>query len=1182
MCQCRELYILAVMRLRKIKLAGFKSFADPAAILVSDSLVGIVGPNGCGKSNIIDAVTWVMGESSAKRLRGDALTDVIFNGSSARQPVGQASVELIFDNADGKLGGQYASYSEIAIKRQIDREADSVYYLNGARCRRKDIQDIFLGTGLGPRSYSIIEQGVISRLIEAKPEELRAFLEEAAGISKFRERRRETERRIGRARDNMARVTDLRDELGRQLEHLQRQARAAERYQKLKGEERRLKAELLALNWKGLSGQAQAEAEQVRGQENRVEEAVAVLRRIEGEMETLRDQHASATESLNQAQSKFYQIGGEISQLEQRISHNEERAKDLRAEIDKGRETERESQRQLEGDKKKLSGLLDEARLLEPQLKGSEERSDAAHEALGQAEGAMQGWQHEWDALNQALADADRQIEGDGARLEAIETGLDDLEQRRRKLRQEAQGLDLKGLKSQLDQLAASESELANLLGEERDEQRRTQDSLQQFRGELALINSQVGELRGDYQKNENKIASLEALQYGDAVHCQEALRQWLSALGLEQAPRLIESVEVEAGWEAAFEMVAGRHLQNIGVSDLAKVGDAAASLEAGRAGALLDQAGALEYALKPYPRLVDKVRASFSLEAALGRVYVAEDLAQARKICEELDENESVATRDGVWMNNYWISIDRPGEETAGMLSREQELSRLKRQQVKLAEDIKALEDSAAEKDGLISGAEQKLRGLQGQLNERQELSTSTQARHTEFKTRFEQAEGRSGQIEKELRELELQEQEHREETKTLKGRLGRDRDEREQLRRQRQTLEGLRAERQQVLDEARDQWQSAHKRSHEIALRLEAFRSQRAALEQAIERSEAQVSGFRERGRELEARVASQAAPLRELQQALDAKLEDKLSAESELSTARDNLQRQATQLREKEQERNEGDQAAQARRDQLEAAKVDSRDTQVKLQLVKEQLEAGGQSPQALLEDLDDAATETAWQESIDSLERKIQRLGAINLAAIGEYEQLSERKTYLDSQHEDLSTALETLEGAMRKIDKETRTRFKETFDRLNDNLKENFPLLFGGGHACLEMTEQDLLETGVTVMARPPGKKNSNIHLLSGGEKALTAVALVFSIFQLNPAPFCILDEVDAPLDDNNVSRFIELVKRMSQEVQFIIVTHNKITMELTKQLLGVTMHEAGVSRLVSVDIDEAVEMAESA
>ena len=1170
------------MRLRKIKLAGFKSFADPAAILVSDSLVGIVGPNGCGKSNIIDAVTWVMGESSAKRLRGDALTDVIFNGSNARQPVGQASVELIFDNADGKLGGQYANYSEIAIKRQIEREADSIYYLNGARCRRKDIQDIFLGTGLGPRSYSIIEQGVISRLIEAKPEELRAFLEEAAGISKFRERRRETERRISRARDNMARVTDLRDELGRQLEHLQRQARAAERYQKLKGEERRLKAELLALNWQDLSTQAQGEADQVRAQETRVEEAAAVLRRIETEIEGLREDYASATESLNQAQSKFYQIGGKISQLEQQISHNEERAKDLKAEIDKGRETEGESQRQLEGDKKELAGLLDEAQVLEPQLKGSEARSNAAYDALGQAEKAMQGWQHEWDALNQALADADKQIEVDGARLEAIETGLDDLKQRRRKLGKEANELDLKGLKSQLDQLRVSESESANILREGRDEQRRTQDSLQQFRGELALINSQVAELREDYQKNENKIASLEALQYGDAADCQEALRQWLSALGLEQAPRLIESVEVEEGWEAAFEMVAGRHLQNIGVSDLAKVGDAAANLEAGRAGALLDQAGALKYAPKPYPRLVNKVRASFSLEAALGRVYVAEDLAQARKICEELDENESVATRDGVWMNNYWISIDRPGEESAGMLSREQELSRLKRQQVKLGEDIKALEDSAAEKNGLISGAEQKLRGLQGQLHEQQELSTSTQARHTEFKTRFEQAEGRSGQIAQELQELERQEQAHQEETKTLQGRLEGERNEREQLHRQRQALEGLRAERQQVLDEAREQWQNAHKRSHEIALRLEAFRSQRAALEQAIKRSETQVSDFRERGRELEDKVASQAAPLRKLQQALEAKLEDKLGAESELSTARDRLQGQATRLREKEQERNEGDQAAQERRDQLEVAKVDSRDTQVKLQMVKEQLEAGGQSPQALLEDLDEAATETLWRENIESLERKIQRLGAINLAAIAEYEQLSERKTYLDSQHEDLSTALETLEGAMRKIDKETRSRFKETFDKLNDNLKENFPLLFGGGHACLEMTEQDLLETGVTVMARPPGKKNSNIHLLSGGEKALTAVALVFSIFQLNPAPFCILDEVDAPLDDNNVGRFIELVKKMSQEVQFIIVTHNKITMEFTNQLLGVTMREAGVSRLVSVDIDEAVEMASSA
>ena len=1170
------------MRLRKIKLAGFKSFVDPTSLLVSDNLVGIVGPNGCGKSNIIDAVTWVMGESSAKHLRGDALVDVIFNGSSARQPVGQASVELLFDNSEGKVGGPYAGYSEISIKRLLNRDTISTYYLNGIRCRRKDIQGIFLGTGLGPRGYSIIEQGVISRLIEARPEELRTFLEEAAGISKFRERRRETENRIRHARDNISRLTDIREELERQLEHLQRQAKAAERFKELKQEERRLKAELLALNWRALLADAKEKAELVHTHENKVDEALAGLRRIEVEIETQRENYTAANEAFNQAQAVFYRIGSDVSHTEQRINHARERIETSKTDIDKARETELALQRQLEDDRKDLIAITEKARVREPRLQEARSRGSEAYDLLNQAEETMQARQYEWDSLNRAMAEFDQQVKVDETRIELLLTGLQELEQRRNILYEETGGLDFHELKEQMAQLSTANSESEGLLEQRKGEQNRTSAELQRYRAEVERINSQLLEVRAHYQKNESKIASLEALQHEDSMDYRETLQQWLSVLGLGKAPRLIEGLEVREGWETAFEMVAGGRLQDISVDNLREAGEAAATLEAGKVGLLLNNADPVKYAPKPYPRLIDKVSAAHSLEAVLGGIYLAEDLDQAMNICTELDENESVVTRDGVWLNNYWMRIHRSGDAASGVLSREQELSQLKSRRLKLEKEIKSLEEAAAEKNGMVDAAEQKSGLLLEQVNEQQEHAAASRARYTEYKTRFEQWDNRARQVDEELRSMALQEDDDRKEIKDLENRLEQGRESGKKLDEERNRLEGLRSEHKQVLDNARTQWQSSHEDSHEIALQLESFRSQKTSMEQAIKRSEIHISGIGERIRELESDLLAQDGPLQDLSQTLDVRLSEKMNAETGLTMAREAVQKQEKQLRDKEQERNEHEQQIQLIRSGLEQVRIHHQETRVRLQTVEEQLEAMDHTPQDLLEGLDEDADKNLWQEKIDSVERRVQRLGAINLAAIDEYEQLAERKTYLDSQHEDLSTALETLEGAIHKIDKETRTRFKETFDKLNANLKENFPILFGGGHAYLEMTGNDLLETGVTVMARPPGKKNSNIHLLSGGEKALTAVALVFSIFKLNPAPFCILDEVDAPLDDNNVARFSEMVNKMSEDVQFIIITHNKITMEITRQLLGVTMHEPGVSRLVSVDIDEAVEMAASA
>ena len=1170
------------MRLRKIKLAGFKSFVDPVTLQVGANLVGVVGPNGCGKSNILDAITWVMGESSAKQLRGEALTDVIFNGSSGRRPVGQASVELLFDNSDGKLGGPYAAFAEVSVKRQLNRDAISTYYLNGTRCRRKDIQGLFLGTGLGPRSYSIIEQGVISRLIEAKPEELRVFLEEAAGISKFREQRRETENRIRHTRDNISRQTDVLEELEKQLEHLQRQARAAERFKTLKEDERRLKAELLALEWKELSGSSEERSKTVRAHENRVEEGLAGLRGVEADIEAQRENYTAANEMFNNAQADYYQVGSDISHTEQRIHHIRERIETLKSELEKAAESKQELQQQLADDNRELNDVSGKFLALEPRLDAAEAERAETYAALGGAEASGQTLQQDWDELNRSVSMLDKRVEVNGARRELLLSGLSGLEQRISVLKAEADTIASGSLESEMTQLSAASSESEKLLDIEKNEFNTTSTNLQLYRTSALQFNARLLELRTEYQKNESKITSIKTLQQEQLHDDRVTQEQWLASLGLAEARRLIQRLEVEAGWEAALEAVAGQHLQDLIVSDLHGPGNAAQKLETGSVCLLLDNADAIDYTPKNHPRLGDRISSEVPLDAMLNRVYLADNMEQAREICAELDETESVVTRDGVWLNNYWVRIHCPAADGAGALAREHELSGLKENRLKFEDEISLLEREAAENQRLIDAGERQTELLLEQLDNRQETTTAARTQFTELKARFEQARDREKYIADELQNLGAQALADQAEISALEVQLEQDEEARQGLLEQQKHLETARVEQDKALTGARAHWQKANNESHDIALQLESVRARKTSAEQSIKRCEAQLSGIDEHILELKAEQDSLHTPLQELGETLDVKLSGKVVLEAALTTARESVLQQEKLFRDKEQARGECELALQELRTELEQARIRHQEVIVRVQTLEERLSATGHAPGALLEELDEAAERRLWQERLEAVEQRIQRLGAINLAAIDEHEQVSERKTWLDNQLHDLTSALEIMENAIHKINRETRSRFKDTFECLNTNLKEIFPLLFGGGHACLEMTDQDLLETGITIMARPPGKKNSNIHLLSGGEKALTAVALVFSIFKLNPAPFCILDEVDAPLDDNNVRRFSEIVKMMSKDMQFIIITHNKITMEITRQLLGVTMQEAGVSRLVSVDIDEAVEMAASA
>ena len=1170
------------MRLTKLKLAGFKSFVDPTTLTVPGNLVGVVGPNGCGKSNIIDAVTWVMGESSARHLRGDALTDVIFNGSSRRQPVGQATVELIFDNSDGKIGGQYASYSEISVKRQINRANISSYILNGTRCRRRDIQALFLGTGLGPRGYGIIEQGTISRLIEAKPADLRVFIEEAAGISKYRERRRETETRIRHTHENIDRLNDIREELEKQLDHLQRQAKAAERYQLLKGEERQLKAELIALNWRTLNEQSTQRDEEVHGQENRLEEAVAKLRHVETQIEQQREALITANESFNQTQSEFYQIGGDISQLQQKIQHARERSQSLQSDLDDLRQSLATVKTQQEHDQAKLTVLVEQINALEPELQDSRSESDKAYSTLSQAEQAIQGWQNEWDAFNEASSDFTRQMEVDATRLEHLQSGIEEIQERQSALRAQLENTDTELLQQHTDELQGELQSCNERAQEQRTQEQSAQQEVRKYRDAVHELNEQLAVKRAEQHKIEGKIASLEALQEDGGGGGQELLTRWLAANALQEAPRLVQKLEVEPKWMLAVETVLGDYLHDICLENQRPAAVNVQDLSAGRIGFLASDTRLTERSCPNYPGLMDKLASDFQVNTLLQGIYVAENIEQAQDMLAEIAETESVVTRDGVWLGKWWLKVNKQQQGSSGALSREHQISRLKALYRTLQHDIQNLHWQLDDSRKLLDQAEQVSQAKQAQLNGQQEKSKQLHARYAEAKTRCEQTCERMEQIQLELETLETQALSDKQERQTLQAHLKRTGVDRVKLDRQGEALSAGRERYRLALESARTQWQSTHEQSHAFALQLESLGLQRASLQQAIKRSDIQVENYCLRIQELEHGLETTTAPVADLQQGLETKLAQRVTSERNLSAARNAVQAGNESLRGREQERMAAEDNAQQARSALEGIRMAAQEIHVRLQTLVEQLQETGAKVEDILSGLSDEATAADWQERLASVEKKIQRLGPINLAAIEEFSQLGERKTYLDSQHSDLADALEILENAIHKIDKETRARFKETFDKLNNNLKETFPVLFGGGHACMETTGEDLLETGVTVMARPPGKRNSTIQLLSGGEKALTAVALIFSIFKLNPAPFCILDEVDAPLDDANVGRFSQMLKEMSGDVQFLFITHNKITMEIAHQLLGVTMQEAGVSRIVSVDMDEAVVLAESA
>ncbi|MDY7561051.1 chromosome segregation protein SMC [Pseudomonas sp. CCC3.2] len=1161
------------MRLKCIKLAGFKSFVDPTTVNFPSNMAAVVGPNGCGKSNIIDAVRWVMGESSAKNLRGESMTDVIFNGSTTRKPVSQASIELVFDNSDGTLVGEYASYAEISIRRKVTRDSQTSYYLNGTKCRRRDITDIFLGTGLGPRSYSIIEQGMISKLIESKPEDLRNFIEEAAGISKYKERRRETENRIRRTHENLARLTDLRDELERQLDRLQRQAQAAEKYQEYKGEERQLKAQLSALRWQALNEQVGQREAVIGTQEIGFEALVAEQRNADAGIERLRDGHHDLSERFNVVQGRFYSVGGDIARIEQSIQHGQQRLRQLQEDLRESERSRLETESHLGHDRTLLLTLGEELEMLEPEQEITSAAAEESAVALEESEATMHGWQEKWDAFNLESAEPRRQAEVQQSRIQQLDTSMERLGERQRRLTEERQLLaadpedaailqlseDLATREMTLEELHASEEQLVERLEHLRSELHRANQAQQQAQGELQRLNG--------------RLASLEALQQA-ALDPGTGTAEWLRDQHLSERPRLAEGLRVEPGWELAVETVLGADLQAVLVD-----GFAGLDLAGFEQGDLRLISPSIDVARIP-GSLLDKVETSVDLSAWLGDVQPVEQLEDALALRAQLGAGQSLISRDGYWVGRHFLRVRRASEAQSGVLARGQELIRLGLERDEREANLAALEEQLlTQREQQVQqedAREQLRRRLQDETRQQSELKAQLSA----SKAKVEQLTLRRTRLDEELTELGEQraiehEQlgESRLHLQDALDSMALDTEQRELLLAQRDSL-------RERLDRVRQDARQHKDHAHQLAVRLGSLKAQHDSTRQALERLELQSERLTEKREQLNLNLEEGEAPLEELRLKLEELLEKRMAVDDEMRLAKLALEDADRELRDVEKRRSQAEQQSQLVRGQLEQQRMEWQALTVRRNTLQDQLLEDGYDLHGVLATLTRDTNEKSAEDELERIAGRIQRLGAINLAAIDEYQQQSERKRYLDAQNADLAEALDTLENVIRKIDKETRNRFKETFDQINNGLQALFPKVFGGGSAYLELTGEDLLDTGVTIMARPPGKKNSTIHLLSGGEKALTALALVFAIFKLNPAPFCMLDEVDAPLDDANVGRYARLVKEMSETVQFIYITHNKIAMEMADQLMGVTMHEPGCSRLVAVDVEEAMALVE--
>jgi len=1172
------------MRLNSIKLSGFKSFADPTHFELPGQLVGVVGPNGCGKSNIIDAVRWVLGESKASELRGESMQDVIFNGSTHRKPAGRSSVELVFDNALARAGGQWNQFTEIAVKRVLTRDGTSSYHINNQPVRRRDVQDVFLGTGLGPRAYAIIGQGTISRIIESKPEELRMFLEEAAGVSKYKERRRETENRLKDTRENLTRVEDILRELNLQLEKLEQQAEVAKQYKALQ-EQGLLK---LHQQWFLKHRDATTELDRVKTQKaeagNALEERLAQLRHVEAELETVRQAHYAASDALHTAQGEFAQAQLEVSRLEERIRY-----------VIEGRQRLQQRLAELMAQNEQWAGRRSTAEQELETIAGQIAMADEdAQTQAAQAEeeaGALPGFE---DAVRMAQARANEQR----AKATQVQQQIQLLAVQSRNLDDQARQFNARRdrLVAETKQLAAPDDARLAQLREQFELAQGTQAEAEERLHELGEQVPQLDDARRQVQAAVNaeaarhselsaRLEALRALQ--DKVRTEGKLKPWLQRHGLDGLQGLWTRVHIETGWETALEAALRERMNalEVGRIDVIKAFEQDAP-PAKLAFYSLPSAALTHAPHDTLPRLTDLLRLNDDglralLNDWLEGIYTAASLDEALGHRDKLTHGEVIMTRAGHAVSAYAVAFYAPDSEQAGMLARAQEIENLTRQvraQSLIADDSKT---ALVRAEAAYTDASQRLVALRREAAEAQSTAHRLQVEVLRLAQLAQQSSQRRGQIDAEVAEIDAHLQEIQEKRASgeasfeeLDMALGNEQERHAQLE---EAVIGA----QRRLDGAREQLRTLERQAQEAQFASRSLAARQAELRRSIDTAVQQIQTNELSAEKLHTDLAelTDAAA----QAGLQAALEVKVDREQKLAAQRSQYEDLSVSLRRADEQRLEFERSLPPLRERITKLQLEEQAAQLGGAQYMDQLSAAQVDLEALAASIEAGKVKLhGLQSEIDRVNREVTALGAVNLAALDELTSARERKGFLDAQTADLQEAMSTLEGAIHKIDLETRDLLKSTFNTVNEHFSRMFPTLFGGGNARLMMTGDEILDAGVQVMAQPPGKKNSTIHLLSGGEKALTAIALVFAIFHLNPAPFCLLDEVDAPLDDANTERYARLVAEMSKGTQFLFISHNKITMEMAEQLIGVTMQEQGVSRIVAVDMQDAVKLAEAA
>jgi chromosome segregation protein len=1170
------------MCLKLIKLAGFKSFVDPTVIQVNRQVNAIVGPNGCGKSNIVDAIRWVIGEISAKKLRGQSMSDVIFAGTSGRKPVGKASVELVFDNTDGRFGGEYASFGEFSIRREVTREGSSDYYINSTHCRRRDVLDLFMGTGLGSRSYSVIEQGMISRLIEAKPEELRTHIGEAAGISKYKERRRETENRIQHTRDNLDRLNDLRDEIDKQLRHLQRQANAARKFKEYQTERTELSAQVKAMQWRDIERKLEAQDKRITTAKIDREAVHEEVRRLEAESESLRAQQSGLNDELQAKQKAFYDMSTQVGQLEQQIRSSESSLSRSSDELIDNETAQEEYQELVESYQQQIAELEGRLEELLPQQDQVDQEKETTSFALTKAQNAVTYWRQSADQLQSELMQLRRQQDVCKTKIDHFREQKASQAERQQVLRAQLSELQTSDMQATLEPLQAAVEAATRSRDEKSESQQVLRDSQQGLRSQLHSLRSEQKETQKELSRKERELATQQARQEAALTKDDACANAFIDQHNLAKQPRLAETLQVEPKWQRAVEAVLQPQLDAICVDQLLDYSQAIESLKSGQLMLVDGAASASQWQPRlSQPTLLQQASSKWSLATWLQGIYIADSIADALALRSSLQASESVITPDGHWIGSDWWQIHIPQEQSQSILGREDLIAELQA-------DVQALMQRLDEQEAAISVAEQQLQQSEASLDAiQQELTTANQALMTEQQTlnqqqaKLDALQRQREQANRELQQLEQKAQRTQDELLQNEQRLEVVVDKLPELEKENEVQLAQRDELNQALANAQQEAARADQKAGELDVQVSACKNQLKLLQDSHQRDEKRLASLQEREHELRELTDDLMMSLPEMREQLQSNLEQKEQSEKALREFEERRNSQNWQSNEQENRRKELQKSLEVMQETLTKLQMEREGLSVRQTTVVEQLDEAGVNLQHILQGLPEELDLDEQEARLQKVSDAIARLGAINLAAIEEFDEAKERQEYLSEQHNDLIEALTMLEKAIEKIDRESRHKFKETFEQINTNFQKLFPEVFGGGSAMLELTENDWLNAGVVVKAQPPGKRNTTIHLLSGGEKALTALALVFSMFKLNPAPFCILDEVDAPLDDLNVGRYSDLVRRMADDTQFLMISHNKLAIAMSDQLLGITMQEPGVSRLVNVDMGEAMEMVEA-